>query len=200
MSNRRLLREWESLPKISSDLIKESRDQNDGKLILKGIMQKADTPNHNKRIYPRNLLHREMENFMKSVRESRATGELDHPESSTVSLKNVSHIVREAWWEGNNVMGKMEVLQTPAGRILEQLIEAGVVVGISSRGVGSTSKNEGGHDIVQDDFTLVCYDMVQEPSTSGAFMNLSEGVIEPPSLSKADRMFRALNAIRGDRK
>lgn len=194
---RMLLREWEALPKLSSQLVKESREKNEGKLILSGIMQRADTPNQNKRIYSRRLLTREMENFEKAVRESRALGECDHPETSTVSLKNVSHIVREAWWDDNKVMGRVEILPTPAGKIIETLIESGVTVGISSRGVGSTSKNESGHDLVQDDFTLVTFDLVAEPSTPGAFM--MREALEHLDMSKADRIFRVLTALKEGR-
>lgn len=193
--SKQLLREWESLT-INSELIKESREANGGKLVLSGVIQRADTPNQNKRIYPRRLLQREMDSFMKSVRENRAMGELDHPETSTVSLEKVSHIIREAWWDGNAVMGKVEVLPTPMGKILESLIESGVTVGISSRGVGSTSKNEGGHDLVQDDFTLVCFDMVAEPSTPGAFMMRESIERLELKMSKPDRIYRALNALR----
>lgn len=194
MSNRVLLREWEALP-TSAQMVKESREANNGRLVLSGVIQRSDTPNQNKRIYPRNLLHREMQNFSKAVRENRALGELDHPETSTVSLEKVSHVLKEVWWEDNKVMGRLEVLPTPMGKIAESLIESGVAVGISSRGVGSTSKNESGYDLVQDDFTLVCFDLVAEPSTPGAFM-MREAVERTLGLSKADRIFRALNALR----
>lgn len=197
MSEKQLLREYFAVD-YNSNLIKEDREKNGGKLILKGIIQKAETPNQNKRIYPFGILNREVENYKKAVRENRAVGELDHPETSTVALDKVSHIVREVWWEGKDVMGKIEVLPTPKGKILETLVEAGVTIGISSRGVGSTSKNESGYDLVQPDFTLVCWDIVAEPSTPGAFLSLSESKqvhVAPPSLSRADRVFRAVNAI-----
>lgn len=195
MSQKKLLREWYAV-ETSSNLIKESREANGGKLFLTGIIQKSETENQNKRIYPAAVLQREAENYEKAVRENRAMGELDHPESSTVSLDKVSHIVREMWWDNNNLMGKIEILPTPKGKILETLIESGVTVGISSRGVGSTSKNESGADIVQDDYTLVCFDMVSEPSTPGAYMNISEGkLIGEVKLSKQDRIFRAVNEV-----
>lgn len=125
-------------------------------------------------------------------------GELDHPDTSTVSLEKVSHVVREMWWDGNTWMGKIEVLSTPMGKILESLIDSGVTLGISSRGVGSTSTNESGLDLVQDDFTLVCFDMVAEPSTHGAYM-FAEAVDKNRGavLSRPDRIARALNAIKG---
>ena len=193
--SKQLLREWIAL-EYNTGLIKESRDQNGGKIILKGIIQKAECPNQNKRIYPATILCREVENYQKAVRENRAVGELDHPESSSVSLERVSHIIREMWWSGNDVLGKIEVLPTPRGKILESLLEAGVTIGISSRGVGSTEKNNEGLDLVQDDYQIVCWDIVSEPSTPGAYL-FAEGksIDMAPRLSRGDRIFRALNEI-----
>ena len=194
---KRILREWEAL-RPESGFIVESREQNGGRLFLKGPMQRCEAPNQNKRIYPRRLLQREYMNYEKVVREGRATGELDHPETSTVALERISHVVREMGWEGDTWMGRIEILPTPCGKIAETLIENGVTLGISSRGVGSTSTNESGLDLVQDDFTLVCFDLVQEPSTHGAFMTLGESVQDVrSSLSRADRINRALNALKG---
>lgn len=195
MSNKQILREWMKLD-YTPQLVKESRDQNGGKIFLSGCIQKAETLNQNKRIYPKRILQREVENYQKAVRENRALGECDHPESSTVSLKNVSHVMREIWWDGDAVMGKLEVLATPNGKILETLLDSNVTIGISSRGVGSTSKNESGADMVSDDFCIVAWDLVSEPSTPGAYLQISEGKeIGPTALSRADRIFRALNDI-----
>lgn len=195
MMEKKLLREFYACD-YKSDLLKEDREKNGGKLFLSGIMQKAETVNQNKRVYPRHILNREVESYMKAVRENRACGELDHPESSTVSLDKVSHVVREMWWEGNDVKGRIEVLPTPKGKILETLLEAGITIGISSRGVGSTSQNESGHDTVQDDFMLVCFDIVSDPSTPGAYM-IPEGVdhMRAANFTKSDRIFRAVNKI-----
>lgn len=192
-----LLREWYAISP-EDVILNEDAQPGAGKLQMRCIMQRCETPNQNKRVYPRKILAREFENYQKAVRESRATGELDHPETSTVSLEKVAHIVREMWWEENKWMGKVEILPTPMGRIAEQLIRSGVTLGISSRGVGSTSKNEGGNDMVQDDFTLVAFDLVAEPSTPGAYLH--EGVLKEaarPTLSRADRINRALNALKG---
>ena len=139
-------------------------------VLLSGVIQRADAENHNGRVYPRRVLEREVERYQDVIRGKRAFGELDHPETSTIQLEKVSHVMRRVWWQGDDVMGQVEVLQTPCGRILESLVRAGVTVGISSRGVGSTSKNEGGKDAVQDDFSLVCWDIVAEPSTNEAFL------------------------------
>jgi len=155
-------------------LIKESRENNGGKILMKGILQRADTVNQNGRIYPRDILSREVLNYQKLIRENRSLGELDHPETSVVELKNVSHIVRSATMdEEGTVHGEVEILTTPAGKILQNLIETGVKLGISSRGVGSTKKDDD-YDVVQDDFQLICWDFVSEPSTPGAYM-LTEG-------------------------
>ena len=192
-----ILREWHAL-RPETGFFLESRDQNGGKLFLKGCMQRCEAPNQNKRVYPRSMLQREFQNYTKNVSENRSLGELDHPETSTVSLERASHAVREMWWDGDTWMGRIEILNTPCGRIAEELLNAGVAVGISSRGVGSTKTNESGFDAVDDDFTLVAFDLVAEPSTHGAFM-LPESV-DPTktrlSLSRADRINRALNALK----
>lgn len=195
MSAKQLLREWYPV-EYTPALIKESRDKNGGKLMLQGIIQKSNTQNQNKRIYPMEVLRREVENYQKAVRENRAVGELDHPESSSVSLDRVSHAVREMWWEGDNVMGRIEVLNTPKGQILQSLLESGITIGISSRGVGSTEKNNEGLDLVQGDYQIICWDIVSEPSTPGAYL-FAEGkrITTDVSFSKADRINRALNDI-----
>lgn len=190
----RLLREFISLtydPKV----LREDAEKNGGRMTLKGIFQKAECLNQNGRIYPRQILQREVENYMKAVRENRAMGCLDHPDSSIVELNDVSHIIRELWWEGNDLMGRMEVLDTPKGKILRTLLESGVMVGVSSRGVGSTSKDEArGAEVVQDDFSIVCWDAVSEPSTPGAYP-MMEGKEARVVMTRADRIYRALNAI-----
>jgi hypothetical protein len=179
-------------------MIKESREKNNGKVMMKGVLQKADTLNQNGRIYPKYVLEREIRNYQKFIIENRALGELDHPDSSVVNLKNVSHIVREAYLENGVVYGTVEILDTPSGKILQSLVESGVKLGISSRGVGSTKK-QGDYHIVQDDFQLICWDYVSEPSTPGAFM-LPEGRrITSAELqkvfNKSDRIDRILNDI-----
>jgi len=151
------------------EMIKESRELNDGKVVLKGILQKSETVNQNGRIYPRAILEREIRNYQKFIQENRALGECDHPDSSVVELKNVSHLIREAHMEGDVVYGSVELLDTPCGKILQSLVESGVKLGISSRGVGST-KRQGEFNVVQDDFQLICWDFVSEPSTPGAFV------------------------------
>ena len=169
----------------------------EGGLFLTGIMQKCDQENGNGRVYSRAILEREVENYQKTISDRRALGELDHPDDSVINLKNVSHMVTKMWWDGKNVMGKVKVLDTPSGNILKNLVKGGVKLGISSRGLGSTRK-EGGKTIVEDDFQLICFDFVQEPSTPGAFM-MNEGRIrkEEQIFSKADRLNRLLNDITG---
>ena len=170
------------------------------KILLKGIIQKADTLNQNGRVYPLSILEREVRNYQKFIIENRATGELDHPDASVINLKNVSHIVREAYIESGTVIGVIEVLsKVPSGAILAGLVESGVKIGISSRGVGSTRK-QGEYHVVQDDFQLICFDMVSEPSTPGAFMipegKLIENVQELNRMfTRSDRVDRILNDI-----
>lgn len=169
------------------------------KILMRGVLQKADTLNQNGRIYPLSVLEREVRNYQKFIIENRALGELDHPDSSVVNLKNVSHAVREAYIENGVVLGVIEVLdKTPSGGILKGLVEHGVKLGISSRGVGSTRK-QGEYYVVQDDFQLICWDMVSEPSTPGAFMIPEGKVIEESELRQAfnasDRIDRVLNDI-----
>ena len=189
----RLLREFNALD-YDLDSIKRSKEDHGGSIVLKGVLQKADTLNQNGRVYPGPILEREIANYQKFIVERRALGECDHPDSSVVELKNVSHLVTEAYMEDGIVYGAVEILGTPGGKILTALIEAGVKLGISSRGVGSTVK-QGDHDVVQEDFQLICFDMVSEPSTPNAFM-MSEGKeIDPRTLRrvfrKSDRIYRA---------
>jgi hypothetical protein len=185
----KLLTEWTPLS-YDKSLLKEYKEQH-GKMMLKGIIQRANTLNQNGRIYPTSILSREIMNYQKLIEENRALGECDHPDSSVVELKNASHIVREARMQGDDVYGVIEILDTPSGKIIQSLIESGVTLGISSRGVGST-KRQGDTQIVQDDFQLICFDMVSEPSTPGAFM-LREG--KEITQSELDRTFNNSDKI-----
>jgi hypothetical protein len=147
-----------------------------GPLALKGILQKAGQKNHNGRIYPREVLQREVEKYQQIIKERRALGELDHPDSSVINLKNVSHNVTECHWEGDDVVGTIEILTTPSGNIAKELIKNNVRLGISSRGLGSVRQISENTVEVQDDFELLCFDLVSSPSTRGAFMNLNESI------------------------
>ena len=193
----KLLTEWCPIS-CTKEMITESREINGGKLILKGIIQRANTLNQNGRIYPQSILEREIMNYQKLIQENRAMGECDHPESSVVELKNVSHVVKEARMQGDDVYGVIEILDTPSGKIIQNLIESGVTLGISSRGVGST-RRQGDTQIVQDDFQLICFDMVSEPSTPGAFMLREGKTINKRDLdkifTKSDKVDRIFNEI-----
>ena len=196
---KKLLTSWTPF-EYTSDMIKESREKNNGKILMKGVLQKAETLNQNGRVYPLPILDREVRNYQKFIRENRALGECDHPDSSVVELKNVSHIVREAHMQGDVCYGTVELLDTPCGKILQSLVESGVTLGISSRGVGSTV-NEGDLQVVQDDFQLICWDFVSEPSTPGAFMMQEGRTISSKELNahftKSDRVDRIFNDILG---
>lgn len=194
----KLITEWNNWEYDREKLLQERATS--GKYIMKGILQKANTLNQNGRIYPQDILEREVRNYQKFIAENRALGELDHPDSSVVELKNASHIVREAYMDGEICYGTVEILDTPSGKILQSLVDSGVTLGISSRGVGSTRK-QGDAQYVQDDFQLICWDFVTEPSTPGAFM-MREGkeiTVESSSLNKvfnkSDRVDRILNDI-----
>jgi hypothetical protein len=176
-----LLREFYALCEggICQDLLteREKVEMENGKVLyMSGRLQTADKQNGNGRVYPYNVLKREMDNYDKIVKDDRACGELDHPDDSVVNLKNVSHIVTDIWWEGKDVMGKLKVLDTPSGRILKDLINAGVKLGISSRGLGSVTESADGRTVtVESDFQLICFDIVSEPSTPNAYIYPKEG-------------------------
>jgi hypothetical protein len=197
MSELKLLTEWTPF-EYTKELVEQSKIENDGRIVMKGVLQKADTLNQNGRIYPRAILDREVRNYQKFIAENRALGECDHPDSSVVELKNASHIVREAYMDGDVCYGVVELLDTPSGKILQSLVESGVTLGISSRGVGSTKRN-GDYDSVQDDFQLICWDFVSEPSTPGAFMMREGRVVREDELNnffnKSDRIHRLFNEI-----
>ena len=173
---------------ISSEQINESI-KNNGKLVVKGVLQRAEAKNQNGRVYPRETLVREAGKYAEvQIKERRALGELDHPDSSVVNLNNVSHNIMEMHWNGDDLLGTVEVLGTPAGNILKELFKSGIKLGISSRGLGSVKEvtEADGDDTVevQPDFELIAFDFVSNPSTHGAFLspsktnegNLHEGV------------------------
>ena len=166
---------------IKPEQITESMKENDGKLVVRGVLQRAEAKNQNGRVYPREVLVREAKKYHKEfIKQSRAMGELDHPESSVVNLQNVSHNIKEMHWEGDNLLGEVEVLGTPSGNILKELFKSGIKLGISSRGMGSVETvSEGGEHSqeVQPDFEFIAFDFVSNPSTHGAFMYpMHEGV------------------------
>lgn len=175
-----------------------SQDGRPGKLFVKGIIQRADALNQNGRIYPKDILFKEIENYKKIVAERRATGELDHCDEPVVNLKNVSHLITDIWAEGSDVYGKLEILPTPMGNIARALLESNVKVGISSRALGSV-QSKGDADVVQDDLHLICWDLVSEPSTHGAFMFKEAREYSTEELKKiftrTDRVNRAANDI-----
>ena len=169
---------------VTPQQINESIKEHNGKLIVNGVLQRANAKNQNGRVYPREVLAREAKNYSSvQIKERRALGELDHPDSSVVNLNNVSHNILEMRWQGDDLVGTVEVLGTPAGNILKELFKAGIKLGISSRGLGSVEPvNEDDSDgadtvAVQPDFELIAFDFVSNPSTHGAFMHpMTEGV------------------------
>ena len=175
---------------FSRESINEALRDPSRPFIVKGVLQRAEAKNQNGRVYPFDVLVRESEKYAAEfVRERRALGELDHPESSIVNLKNASHNVIEMHWEGKDLVGTVEVLPTPNGKILRNLFEANIRVGISSRGLGTVEKDiREGFDVVQDDFELIAFDFVSNPSTKGAFMYaLNEGKVQNPETKKWEK-------------
>ena len=172
--NKQLLIETHSV-KVTPTQLTESVNKENGNLLVEGILATAEVKNGNGRYYPRSLWEREMAKYKELVEQRRAMGELDHPESQVINLKNVSHIIKEFWWDGDNVMGKIEILPTPSGNILKELVKSNVSLGVSSRGMGSLEQN-GNVMEVQDDFELLCWDFVSTPSNPGSYMHtLTEG-------------------------
>ena len=182
-----LLTEYRTF-KVDKRLVEASIKENRS-LVVKGVIQRAEAKNQNGRVYPKEILEREIQKYITGpVRERRALGELDHPESSVINLQNVSHNVIKVKMVGDDVYGEVEILSTPAGNILKELFRNGITVGISSRGMGSVQESGNGTVEVQDDFELLCFDFVSTPSTHGAFMKpagrsiqeLQEGKIQIP--------------------
>ena len=198
---KQLLREYYELCEggYCEDLLTESEKQyvREGGMMLTGKLQEADVQNGNGRQYPHPILAREVKKYGGIVEDNRALGEPDHPDSSVINLVNVSHMVTEIWMKGNDVMGKIKVLNTPSGKVLQELVGAGVKTGISSRGLGSV-KEQNGQTIVEDDFQLICFDIVSEPSTPGAFMAVSENRRINEHVTKNNKIMNLLNEILED--
>ena len=194
----KLIREYYELCDggVCQDLLTEAEKKfvAEGGCILSGLMQEAEVKNGNGRMYSKDILIREVNNYKRLVEQNRALGELDHPDSPIVNLNNASHLVTDIWMEGPKCFGKIKVLPSPSGRILDSLVKSGVQLGISSRGLGSLQEKNG-VNMVQDDFQLICFDMVSDPSTPNAFMNLNESKQAPNIFTHGDRINRALNNI-----
>ena len=155
------------------------QEDSNGRTIVRGVLQRAGAPNQNERVYPKRILEREVNKYNELIKQRRALGELDHPDSSVINLKNVSHNIREIHWEGDDVVGTVEILSTPSGNILKELLKADILLGISSRGLGSTEPLSEGGVRVGEDFELIGWDFVSNPSTHGAFMrpvNMNESI------------------------
>ena len=188
-----------SLFQPSTSLV-ENQNGN-GNMMVEGILTTVNQENGNSRVYPKELWVREMKKYAQVIKENRALGELDHPESSIINLQNVSHNVKSAQWEGDNVMGKIEILPTPSGNILKALIENGITVGVSSRGMGSV-KQIGETLEVQDDFELLCWDFVSTPSNPGSWMSEVSSLNESLNKStykygKVDEIIREILCAKG---
>ena len=196
---KKLLREYYALCDggVCQDLLteEEKRQVAEGEcMYLTGKLQEGGVLNGNNRMYPPEVIIREVQNYQKIVKENRALGELDHPDTNVINLAQVSHRVTSIWMEGNVAMGKVQVLNTPSGKILQELVRGGCTMGISSRGMGSV-REEKGTTIVEDDFQLICFDFVSEPSTPGAFMMQESKQLDNTFITKADRINRLINEV-----
>ncbi len=187
---------------VTPEMVNESMEKNNGRLVVKGVLQRAEAKNQNGRVYPKEILMREAKKYSDiNIKERRALGELDHPDSSVVNLNNVSHNVIEMHWAGNDLVGTVEVLSTPAGNILKELFRSGIKLGISSRGMGSVKQLGESEVQVQDDFELIAFDFVSNPSTHGAFLSpIHESVNKSNTIasSKYDAVNRLITDILTD--
>lgn len=184
--------------------LNESTDGN-GKLIVSGVLQRAEAKNQNGRVYPKKILMREVKKYQENqIKEKRALGEIDHPDSSIINLRNVCHNVLDVNWKGDDLVGTVEILPTPSGNILKNLLQAGIRLGISSRGLGSVKEINENTVEVQDDFELIGWDFVSNPSTHGAFMytsgsekQMGEGIIKEgvslKTITKLDPKLQRIN-------
>tara|TARA_Y100000592_G_scaffold12009_1_gene16883 strand:- start:883 stop:1497 length:615 start_codon:yes stop_codon:yes gene_type:complete len=184
---------------VSPEQINESI-KNNGKLVVKGVLQRAEAKNQNGRIYPKEILVREAKKYQEvQIKERRALGELDHPDSSVVNLQNASHNVLDMKWLNDDLVGTVEILSTPSGNILKELFKSGIKLGISSRGLGSVEQidedDNGAPTVkVQPDFELIAFDFVSNPSTHGAFLSpLKEGVDK--TINKVNKKYQKVNNI-----
>lgn len=201
MNNKKLLVDYISF-NISPEMINESMEKNNGRLLVKGVLQRAEAKNQNGRVYPKEVLMREAKKYSDvNIRERRALGELDHPDSSVVNLNNASHNITEMHWDGDDLVGTVEVLSTPSGNILKELFKCGIKLGISSRGLGSVKQLEEGVVEVQDDFELIAFDFVSNPSTQGAFLKPMNESVQPGLISnftKYEKVNRLITDILTD--
>ena len=171
-----------------------------GGFVVQGVLQRAGSKNQNGRVYPKHILERECRRYQSEyIDQHRALGELDHPESSVVNLNNVSHNVLKIWWNGDDLQGAVQILDTPSGKILKELFRSAITLGISSRGLGSVKelRNEGTVE-VQEDFELICWDFVSNPSTHGAFMrptHMNESVNKKTQTNKYNKVNDIITSI-----
>lgn len=198
--SKQLLIEYQVFKPLRNTLVENVRSSR-GNMIVSGQVQACDKPNANKRIYPFETLYEQVKKYIDGpVKENRATGELDHPESSVINLKNVSHNILKLWWEGKDLYGDIEILPTPSGNIVRALFENNITVGISSRAMGSVSPIGEGLVRVEEDLEIICWDFVSQPSTYGAYMKPVASMNESIDYSlsrnqKADRVNRLFSNI-----
>ena len=197
--SKQLLIEYSAFQPLPQSLTEAKRLSN-GNMVVSGLVQATDKPNANRRIYPYPILKMQVDKYIAGpIAENRALGELDHPESSVINLKNVSHNVTRLYWEGKDLYGDVEILPTPSGNILKELFKNNITVGISSRAMGSVTPIGEGLVQVEDDLDLICWDFVSTPSTYGAYMKpVSAGLRESKDYniqSKSSRVHELISDI-----
>ena len=194
MENKKLLVDCITFD-VTPEMINESMEKNNGRLLVKGVLQRADAKNQNGRVYPQEVLMREAKKYSDiNIKERRALGELDHPDSSVVNLNNVSHNIVEMHWNGKDLVGTVEILSTPSGNILKELFKCGIKLGISSRGLGSVKQLGESSVEVQDDFELIAFDFVSNPSTHGAFLKPMHESVDR-TISKSTEKYTQVNKL-----
>jgi hypothetical protein len=197
--SKQLLIEYSAFQPLPQSLT-EARRLSNGNMVVSGLVQATDKPNANRRIYPYPILRQQVEKYIAGpIAENRALGELDHPESSVINLKNVSHNIIRLYWEGKDLYGDVEILPTPSGNILRELFKNNITVGISSRAMGSVTPIGEGLVQVEDDLDLICWDFVSTPSTYGAYMKpVTAGLRESKDYniqSKSSRVHELISDI-----
>ena len=196
--SKQLLIEYSAFQPLPQSLTEAKRLSN-GNMVVSGLVQATDKPNANRRIYPYPILKMQVDKYIAGpIAENRALGELDHPESSVINLKNVSHNIVRLYWEGKDLYGDVEILPTPSGNILRELFKNNITVGISSRAMGSVTPIGEGLVQVEDDLDLICWDFVSTPSTYGAYMKPVGGLRESKDYtiqSKSSRVHELISDI-----
>lgn len=192
-TNRQLLVETFTMSMPTPNLIQQSIMKNNGRLFLTGRLQFADKLNGNERYYPREILQRQIQKYQRKIKLGQAVGQCDHPDSDQISTKNIAFLIKQIHWQGNQVVGTIMLTSNSVGRDMQALVQDGVTLSISSRGMGSLRRTDKG-DQVQDDFDLVGWDIVMQPSTTDASFWNNGGIKQNKSIDrKVSKLIQSKN-------